>query len=71
MSAIGSSAGIVSHSNAKAQLAQQVSVAVAGKVQDAVKAEGQAVMALLDSAASVAPHGSVESGKGDKIDVHG
>ena len=64
MSAIGSA------SNASAQLASQVSVSVAGKVQDAAKAEGQAVLSLLQDAAEIAKQGSTEAGKGVKIDVH-
>ena len=68
MSVIGPSA--INPSYANLQLAQQVSVAVAGKVQDTAKAQGEAILALLDSAASVGPRGSVEPGKGTKIDVH-
>lgn len=66
MSAIGSATSATSHANA--QLSQQVSTAVAGKVQDAAKAEGEAVIALLSDAASTGPS---EPGKGQKIDVHG
>ena len=63
MSAIGSIS-----SGASAQQSQQVGVAVAGKVQDAAKAQGEAVTELLEVAAGVAKQ---QPGKGTKIDVHG
>ena len=67
MSAIGSASG----GNAQAQLSQQVSVAVAGKAQDAAKAQGEAAVSLLQDAAAVSKQGVVESGKGSTLDVLG
>lgn len=70
MSAIGSiSSSATSHANA--QLSQQVGVAVAGKVQDAAKAEGEAVTKLLEVAMGVAKQSHSQPGKGVNIDVHG
>ncbi len=69
MSAVGSTP--VAGSHAQAQLGQQVSIAVAQKVQDAAKAQGQAVISLLEGAAAVAQQGPTEPGKGGLIDIHG
>ena len=69
MSAIGSISG--ASSLAQAQVAQKASLSVAGKVQDAAKAEGEAVVSSLQEAAALAKQAPREVGKGEKIDVHG
>ena len=66
MSSIGSISNVAS-----AQLSQQVSTAVVGKVQDAAKAQGNAVTKLLQGAAAVANQSYSGSGNGANIDVHG
>ena len=69
MSAIGSASGAGTH--ASAQLAQQVGVAVASKVQDAAKAQGEAAVSLIQDAAAVAKQSVAEPGRGSVLDVHG
>lgn len=51
----------------QAQLAQQVSYAVAGKLKDVQQQQGEAAISLLQQAAEVAR--PVEPGKGAAIDV--
>jgi len=50
-----------------AQLAGQVGVAVAGKVQDAAKAQGEAMLSLMQDAAAISHQ---EPGKGNLVDIH-
>lgn len=69
MSAAGPASSISSH--AGAQLGQQISLSVANKVQNAAKAQGDAVISLLQAAAQVAQQGLATPGKGQNIDVLG
>ena len=69
MSILGSAASATSQANA--QLAQQVQLAVAGKVQDAAKAEGEAVVKLMQEAAAVATPKSKGQRTGQLIDFLG
>ena len=69
MSVNGLASAATSHANA--QLSNQVGIVVASKVQDAAKAQGQAIVELMQGAAEIASNGSNPSGKGQVIDVVG
>lgn len=66
MELTAASASAIQQANIESQIATKVAV----KAQDAQKAEGEAVIALLESAAASAEQSRVE-GRGGTIDVRG